>query len=154
MITEIKTTIQNLYQIDYYLWLEETLRQLENKDFNAIDLENLIDEVSDLSRREKRRLESLVKRLFEHLLKIKYWESEKVYNEKHWKKEIRNFRQQIKKELQVSPSLKNYTESILNECYYNARNLFSDGSEIPLDTLPENPIANLEEILDENWFPS
>ena len=80
MVIQLQTTAKNLYDTDYNLWVMETVKQLENKDFDAIDLENLIEEVSDLSRRDKRKLESLLRRLFEHLLKLKYWESQITRN--------------------------------------------------------------------------
>jgi hypothetical protein len=150
---ELQSAPKKLYDTDYNLWVMETVDKLKNKDFGAIDLENLIEEVADLSRREKRRLESLLTRLFEHLLKLKYWESERNYNQRHWKKEVRNFRQQINKELKVSPSLENYVISIIDECYRNACGLVSDVAELPLNIFPEKPIATIEQVLDENWLP-
>lgn len=73
MLTQSNQLTKSLYDTDYHLWVLETLKNLENKDFDSLDLENLIEEISDLSRREKRRLESLLICLFEHLLKLKYW---------------------------------------------------------------------------------
>jgi hypothetical protein len=76
MIAKIKSTSKTLYEADYSLWVQETVRQLQNRDFDALDLENLIEEVLDLSRRDRQKVKSLLKRLFEHLLKLKYWQSE------------------------------------------------------------------------------
>ncbi len=106
-----------------------------------------------MSRSDKRKLESLLMRLIEHLLKLGYWETEKDRNKNHWKGEIRNFRLQIKRLLQDSPSLKPYIRDIFDECYQNSRNIASDKSQLPLNTFPEEPIAPLEQILDENWLP-
>ncbi|GFE67478.1 hypothetical protein CFPU101_00880 [Chroococcus sp. FPU101] len=64
-----------LYEADYNQWVEETVKQLQNKNYAAVDWENLIEEVADLSGRERDKLESLLTVLFEHLLKIAYWES-------------------------------------------------------------------------------
>ncbi|PSO49225.1 MAG: DUF29 domain-containing protein [Cyanobacteria bacterium SW_9_44_58] len=162
MLTESQQKQKQLYETDYHLWVLETVKQLQNGEFEAIDWENLIDEVSDLSRREKRRLESLLTRLFEHLLKLKYWDAERQWNQNHWKREIRNFRKQIKKELKASPSLKSYLSEQLGELYQDARELVSDASGLPIDTFPEEPmllcdrpkdIAPLDQVLDENWFP-
>jgi hypothetical protein len=153
MLTESQQKQKQLYETDYHLWVLETVKQLQNGDFEAVDWENLIDEVSDLSRREKRRLESLLTRLFEHLLKLKYWDAEREWNQNHWKREIRNFRKQIKKELKASPSLKNYLSEQLGELYQDARELVSDASGLSLHTFPEEPIAPLDQVLDENWLP-
>ncbi len=144
---------QSLYDVDYHLWVLETVNQLQNQDFDSLDLENLIDELCDLSRREKRKLESLLTRLFEHLLKLGYWESEFAQNQAHWQGEILNFRKQIKRELRASPSLKPYLAEIFEECYQDARELLATRSQLPISHFPKTPIANLETVLDEAWLP-
>jgi hypothetical protein len=144
---------KQLYETDYNLWVLETVKKLQNRELDSLDWKNLIDEVLDLSRREKRRLESLLTRLLEHLLKLKYWDSERGLNQNHWQREIRNFRKQIKRELKASPSLKNYLVEQFSELYQDARELVSDASGLPLDHFPESPIAPLENVLDENWLP-
>lgn len=72
MTTESKPKKHTLYEQDYNLWVLETVNQLKNKDYDAVDWENLLEEISDLNRREKRKLESLLTRLFEHFLKLQY----------------------------------------------------------------------------------
>jgi chromosome segregation ATPase len=153
MVAELKSTPKRLYETDYSLWVQETVKQLQDRDFNALDLENLIEEVADLSRRDRKKLKNLLRRLFEHLLKLKYWEAEIQRNERHWQSEILNFRQQIQDEIEDSPSLKPYLQQILNECYQDARKLASIASTLSLDVFPEVPIANLEQVLDEDWLP-
>jgi (2Fe-2S) ferredoxin len=113
MLVQSKT----LYDTDFNQWIEETVKKLQNKDFEAIDLENLIEEVKDLSRNQKNALKSLLMKLFEHLLKLTYWESERDYNGKHWKAEIRNFRIELQDLLKDSPSLKPYLVSVFSDCY-------------------------------------
>jgi DNA repair ATPase RecN len=152
MVTQLEKLSKNLYDVDYNLWVLETVKQLERREFNALDLENLIEEVSDLSRRDKRKLESLLTRLIEHLLKLAYWDTEKEKNIGHWQGEIRIFRKQIKKELKASPSLKRYCQEVFEECYQDAREILSDKSQLPLSIFPEKPITDLDQVLDENWF--
>ena len=153
MIFDLKQSQKNLYDTDYNLWLEETVKQLQAKDFNAIDWQNLIEEIASLGRSEKRRIQSLLTRLFEHLLKLAYWESEKEYSKGHWEGEIMNFRKQIHKELKASPSLKRYLIEVFDECYLDGRDIASKRAQLPLDTFPASPIGNVEQILDENWLP-
>jgi hypothetical protein len=153
MVAESQQAQKQLYETDYHLWVIETVENLKNRKFEAIDWENLIDEVSDLSRREKRKLQSLFKRLFEHLLKLKYWENEAERNRRHWRGEIANFRQQIKYQLEDSPSLKPYLNEIFTQSYQDGRVIASEKSGLPLSTFPEQPIAPLEKVLDENWLP-
>jgi hypothetical protein len=152
MIAELKSTTKSLYESDYSLWVQETVKQLQNRDFDALDLENLVEEVLDLSRRDKQKVKSLLKRLFEHLLKLKYWQSELVRNQAHWKREVLNFRQQIRDELKDSPSLKPYLRQIFDECYQDARQLVSIASSLPLNIFPETPIADFDQALDKDWL--
>jgi len=153
MFTESQPTKKSLYETDYNLWVLETVKQLENKEFNTVDWENLLEELSDLSRREKRKLKNLLRRLFEHLLKLNYWQAEIEANRGHWEAEIANFRKQIKDQLADSPSLKPYLEEIFAECYQDGREIAAARSRLPLNTFPEQPIATLEKVLDENWLP-
>jgi hypothetical protein len=146
-------TISNLYDSDYQLWVENTINQLRRGDFQSVDWQNLLEELADLGKSERRALESLLTRLLEHLLKLTYWQSQRDYNQAGWKKEIRNFRIQIKKILKESPSLKLYLREILQECYLDARNLLIDETELDASIFPLEVLANLEEILDQNWLP-
>ena len=153
MVAKSKQTQKDLYETDYNLWVVETVKTLEKQKWDFVDWENLIEEVSDLSRRSKKKLKSLLRNLLEHLLKISYWQTEIPRNQSHWKGEIRNFRKQIKDELEDSPSLKNYLHDILEECYQDAKEIVSDKSQLPLDEFPKSSVAPLDQVLDENWLP-
>jgi hypothetical protein len=146
-------TISNLYDSDYQLWLESTINQLRRGDFQAVDWPNLLEELADLGKNNRRALKSLLTRLLEHLLKLTYWQSQRDYNQAGWKKEIRNFRLQIADLLADSPSLKSYLREILAKCYLDARNLLIDETKLDASIFPLEVLASLEEILDQNWLP-
>ena len=146
-------TISNLYDRDYQLWLENTINQLRRGDFQAVDWQNLLEELADLGKNNRRALKSLLTRLLEHLLKLTYWQSQRDYNQAGWKKEIRNFRLQIADLLEDSPSLKSYLREILAKCYLDARNLLIDETRLDASIFPGELLASLEEILDQNWLP-
>jgi hypothetical protein len=154
MLTPIQPTTQTLYDQDYYLWLRTTINQLRTGQFSAVDLDNLLEELETMGRSQKRTIKSLLIRLLEHLLKLKCWDNERERNQGHWQGEIRTFRRQIKDELADSPSLKPYILEIFDECYQEARKEAADRSQLSLDIFPLIPIASLEQILDENWFPT
>jgi len=153
MVAELQTTNKSLYETDYNLWVLETVQRLQCRNLDDLDWENLIEEVEALSRRDKKKLKSLLRLLCEHFLKLRYWQSEISRNQGHWLGEIRNFRKQIKDELQDSPSLKNYVNEVLSECYQDSREIVSDKTKLPLSAFPEKPFATLEQILDEDWLP-
>ena len=169
-----------LYDKDYQLWLEQTIAhprrfanaQLQTQDFSHIDLENLIEEIKSLGKRDKRAICSYLMRLCEHLLKVKYWEQERetciqirnrvsclnLCEETEMLLEtrflnIRNFRLQIQLILKDSPSLKNYLQENFIQEYQNGRKLFLDATGMKSDMIPAEPGFNLEQVLDENWLP-
>ncbi|NCR32970.1 MAG: DUF29 domain-containing protein, partial [Microcystis aeruginosa L211-101] len=124
------------------LWLESTINQLRQGDFQAVDWQNLLEELADLGKNNRRALESLLTRLLEHLLKLTYWQSQRDYNQAAWKGEIRTFRKQIKKILRDSPSLKPYLSEILEECYTDAREIIIDITELDASIFPVEVLAS------------
>ena len=153
MVIQREPATLTLYDQDYYLWLRTTINQLRAGQFSSVDLDNLLEELESVGRSQKRTVKSLLIRLFEHLLKLTYWDVERERNEGHWKGEIRTFRREIKDELKDSPSLKPYILEIFDECYQDARKEASDRSQLPIETFPVALLGSLEQILDENWFP-
>lgn len=144
---------RTLYDRDYQQWLTQTLAQLRSRDFASLDLENLLDEVESLGRRERHAISSYLMRLCEHLLKLKYWDSERDRCRRGWNVEITNFRIQIQEELDASPSLRSFLQESFPKQYKNGRKLFLKASELDDRSIPADPIFTLEQALDENWVP-
>jgi Domain of unknown function DUF29 len=153
MQSEVKVKRLTLYDIDYQLWLEQTIAHLKVQDFSQIDLENLIEEIESLGRSEKHAISSYLMRLCEYLLKIKYWESEREMCLRGWKREVINFRLQIQEELEDSPSLRSFLQDAFAKQYKNGRKLFLNASELDAKLIPETPDFTLEQALDEDWLP-
>ncbi|MBD2654398.1 DUF29 domain-containing protein [Synechocystis sp. FACHB-383] len=153
MVAELRKTNTNLYNADYNLWVLETIAKLKNKDLESLDWENLIEEIEDLSRHDKHKLQSLLNHIFEHLLLIVYWQAELVRNQERWERKILNFRLQFIQVLEDSPSLRNYARDYLTEGYKRGRKLAAKHSQLPLSKFPEYPIATLEQVIDEDWLP-
>lgn len=111
-------TLKTLYEKDFALWIEETVKQLKCGDFSQVDLENLIEEVETLGRSECKAVDSFLSRLLEHLLKRCYVNLPECY--RGWEIEIRNFRKELKREFKNSLSLQQFMLEILSESYQEA----------------------------------
>jgi hypothetical protein len=153
MKSDVKVKLTSLYEADYQLWLDETVAQLKVQNFNNIDLENLIKEIESLGKSDKRAVSSFLMRLCEHLLKIKYWESEREACFRSWDLEVAHFRLQIRAILKDSPSLKNYLNVNFVPEYENGRTLFLKASKLDVNLIPEEPWFTLEQALAEDWLP-
>ncbi len=110
--------IQNLYDQDFVEWCEITAAQLRDRKFEQVDLENLIEEIEGLAKRDRRELKNRLTVLLAHLLKRIYVNSPE--NFQGWELTIREQRRQIQDLLQDSPSLKSYLGEVFNTAYQNA----------------------------------
>jgi len=137
-----------LYDRDYHQWIQETVKALRNRNFDQIDWDNLIEELESMGKNDKRAVISLLTRLLEHLLKLKYWQAEKERCGNYWSAEIVNFRAQIDTRLEDSPSLRSQLPLLYDKAYPVALKSVSK-----LFDLPEDAELPLSQVLDEDWFP-
>lgn len=140
--------LKQLHNEDLNLWLEQIATKIKNKDFSNMDWDGLLEEIEDMTASQKRALRSYTKRLIEHILKLKYWNREKEYNQKGWRREVVNFRNEIKEILDDSPSLKNYLQDNYPTWYEKSVNAMRQEFEIP-----DHNFVLLETIITENYFP-
>lgn len=144
---EVMKNIKQLHDRDFNLWIEETIRTIRNKDVNNMDWENLLEEIEDMGASQKRALDSYVQRLIEHILKLKYWHSERERNERGWRTEVVNFRNRINRILKKNPSLKNYLESEYPDNYNDAIAAMSESFEVPNESY-----IQVKEIMKQDYF--
>jgi len=144
-----KINLKKLYEIDDYLWIQETVKLLKEKQFNQLDLENLIEELEDLGSEKRYAIESLLEQIIRHLLLLEYWASEYERNRNHWRAEIVSFRTQINKK--ITTNFYNYLNQHLAEIYDDARLYVIEKSS--LQTFPEQCPYTLDQLLDKHWFP-
>jgi len=142
------TKLKQLYEIDDSLWLEETIELLKHKQFNLLDLDNLIEELESLVRRDKASIESLFIHLIEHLLVYQYWLREKEYNGNHWSREILNFRFQL--DALLTTNYRNYLINNQDKLYLKGKKLATKKSGL---IFPEECPYTFDQLLDENWLP-
>lgn len=95
---------KSLYETDFLLWTEETVAKLKARDFDHVDLENLIEEIESLGKSDKKEIKSRLTTLIAHLLKRIYVNLPQDFN--GWERTIRNQRTDLELALMDSPSLK------------------------------------------------
>ncbi|MBF2029881.1 MAG: DUF29 domain-containing protein [Oscillatoriales cyanobacterium C42_A2020_001] len=128
------STQKPLYDRDLNLWLEETVAKLKARQFDELDLDNLIDEVEALARRDKRELRSRLKVLLSHLLKRNYVNSARDF--RGWESTIREQRSALQDILDDSPSLKPYLVEVFDSVWQSA--LREAEEDYPSTQFPQN----------------
>src|SRR5262247_3428245 len=96
-------TNTQLYDLDFYLWCLDTCATLGAREFEALDIPHLIEEIRALAGRDRRELASRLETLVMHLLKWCYQPSERSGS---WRGTIRRERTEIAGLLDQSPSLR------------------------------------------------
>ncbi len=140
----------NIYDEDYYLWLENTAQLLNQGKLKELDLPNLIEEIESMGRKEKRSLYSNLKILLMHLLKYRY-QPEKRSNS--WRASIEEHRQRIQEAFEDSPSLKGYLHESFDKCYQDAKKLAGKETGLALDAFPCSCPFTQEEALNTEYLP-
>ena len=103
---ELKTqSLKELYEKDFYLWVQENLRLLKNKEYEFVDWENLVEEIEDMGKSLFKSVRSNISTIMEHLYK---WENFRYVPEMgyDWIETINNARRELEDIFEDSPSLK------------------------------------------------
>ncbi|MBD2175464.1 DUF29 domain-containing protein [Pseudanabaena sp. FACHB-1998] len=95
---------KSLYESDFLLWTQDTVAKLKARDFDHVDLENLIEEIDSLGRSDKKEIKSRLTTLLAHLLKRIYIDMPDCFN--GWENTIVEQRTEIEFAFADSPSLK------------------------------------------------
>lgn len=150
MTKELEANRQSLYETDYYRWIQTTIEKLRHQDYSNIDWENLIEEIEDIERSERRSIESNLTVILTHLLK---WQYQPEFRSGSWKGSIVEHRRRIREALKESPSLKRYFEEVFAESYADAIDLASAETGLSMETFPQSCPYTLTEVLDSSFLP-
>ncbi|MEQ8380781.1 MAG: DUF29 domain-containing protein [Coleofasciculus sp. A1-SPW-01] len=142
--------LASLYEVEYDQWLARTISLLKENRFNELDKDHLIEELEDLSRREKKTVERFLEQIIRHLLLWQYWTAEHDYNANHWQAEIMSFRTQINEDL--TQNLRNHLQENQVKIHGKALNYVKQKTGYEVN-FPENCPYTLDQLLEINWLP-
>nr|WP_306441464.1 DUF29 domain-containing protein [Halomicronema hongdechloris] len=150
---ESKTAMDTpLYDRDFHLWTQHQIACLQKEQWAELDVDNLIEELADLGRREQKELGSYLKVLIMHLLKLQYQPERRS---KSWEVTIANCRDSIQDCLEDSPSLQRFLKDTewVAKYYRRARRDAAKETELPTDTFPAVCPYTMPQILDPQFWP-
>ena len=137
------------YDQDFYAWTLAQAGALRAKDWQALDLGNLAEEIESLGKSDRRAVQSHLKVLLQHLLKSAYQSPPHA----SWRASIREARRQIGLILDDSPSLRRQMPGFVAWAYPHACQDASDETELPLATFPQTCPWSLDQLQDDNFLP-
>ncbi|MCC5642307.1 DUF29 domain-containing protein [Nostoc sp. CHAB 5824] len=149
-MSSLKPHSQTLYEADYLQWIEITLEKLQSQDYANVDWENLIEEIADMERSERRSLKSNLIVILVHLLK---WQFQPEKRSGSWEGSIIEHRRRVKEALDDSPSLKSYLESVFVECYVQAVKQAKAETGLSVESFFLVCPYQLPEVTDDEFLP-
>lgn len=152
--------VSKLYEQDFNRWREVVIKQIKAKNFQAIDWENLVVELEDMGKAEKRAFVSNLTILLAHLLKLMIQKDAPNSMKGSWYSSVTEHRFRVQKDLQENPSFQSYLAEAINKSYKDARKLaIKEGQKANFGVrkpsaaeYPDQCPFTIEQLLDEDFY--
>jgi len=146
----MRTSSAQLYETDFYGWVQDQVGSLRAGDLSQLDVMHLIDEVEDMGRSLQRALESRLEVLLMHLLK---WQYQANLRSPSWRFTIKEQRRRIAKLLKKNPSLSSTVTETLVDAYESAVAAASAETGYEEAVFPTRCPWSFEQAIDPDFWP-
>lgn len=140
---------QSLYDADFYTWTQTQAAALRAKDWPALDVDHLAEEIESLGRSDRDAIESQLVRLLLHLLKLR--DDSATRPRRGWRMTVADAREQIARK--ATGGLQSHPAAYLPTAYRYARRKAALAMERPLTAFPTACPWPIAQVLDEDFFP-
>ena len=140
----------SLYDTDFSAWCHAQARLLREGRLDALDIQNIAEELEGMSRSDKRQIRSRLEVLIAHLLKWKYQPGRRSSG---WRGTIAEQRRRIALVVEDSPSLAAYPAQTAVDAYRAARLLAARETGIDFTLFPDACPFAADQILDDDFLP-
>jgi hypothetical protein len=82
----MENPMKSLYESDFYAWTQQQINLLKEQAWQSLDVQNLVEELADLGRRERQELRNRLSVLLGHLRK---WQFQPEQHSNSWLATIR-----------------------------------------------------------------
>jgi len=153
------TELATLYHTDYAAWARRNAELLRARRFDEVDLDHLLEELSDMSKSDRRELSSRLLVLLAHLLKWQFQyplltERWREFDGRSWRATLIEQRKQLHRLFKQSPGLRTLLAAAIAETYPDAVDLAHRETRLPLTTFPRACPYRPEQVLDDEFYPS
>lgn len=160
--------MKSLYETDYHQWLGQQRELLAAKQFDQLDIDNLLEALEHEMGNDVRELRSHLVILLVHLLKYDYqnrilkdpWVEDKVLQS--WIPSINNPRDEIDLHVEENPYLSNYFQESLEKAYVKAkksameelnRYIKTESKRLNKNSFPKKCPWSYEQVTERGWLP-
>ncbi len=140
------------YDEDFYAWTQDQAAELRRagatRNSAPIDWANVAEEIEGMGRSQKSEIDGRLSVLLVHLLKWLYCSELRERCERGWRLTIREQREKLIDEIEASPSLRPFGQSIFKKIYERSRLRAAADADVPDAQIPVEPPFTLDQILD------
>jgi hypothetical protein len=137
------------YDEDFYAWILEQAQLLKARQFEALDLDNLVDEVESLARQERHLVQHRLAQLLTHLVA---WWGNIPERCRRWQSTIAVQRYELQDILHDSPSLAAVVPEELAEAWAWVRQRSAE--TWPYAAFPQDCPWTPSQLLDDDFWPA
>ena len=146
-----------LYEQDFYAWTQEQAALLEARQFAALDIPNLVEEITSLGKSEQRELVHRLEPLLEHLVKLTI-AAERLPHDlqrarRLWRITVKTQRVKVAQVLRDNPSLRPTVPQAVADAYAVARLEAAAALDLDEATIPETCPWTPDEVLKADFWP-
>ena len=121
MADEDKDQPRSLYERDFYAWARREAVLLQRRDFDQLDLDNVIEELDSLGRQEREHWEDHITWVIELLLLLEHGRHIDDQTLSRWTDELWQSQCVIARQIRDNPSLRELGEAAVARCWHHAR---------------------------------
>ena len=152
MATKVRAKPVELYEADFYVWALAQADLLRARRFDALDLENLIEEVEGLADTKLAAVLNGARVVMEHLLKLQFSPATDPRN--IWRASVREHRRRV--QIDLTPRIERLLADQLPRAYAMARDdaaagMRDHGQHSAADALPAACPYSLDQITGDCW---
>jgi hypothetical protein len=142
------TPVRADYERDFYSWLMEQARFVREGRFDALDRDNLAEEIESLGREQFNKLVSALRVLMLHMLK---WDHQPKRRSRSWALSIKAQRGDLEDVLDDNPGLKPRIAEAMGRAYRKARIEAAQETGLDENTFPAACPYSFEDITERSF---
>jgi hypothetical protein len=136
------------YDRDFYSWSLEQAQIVRDGRWDALDRENVAEEIESLGREQFNKLESALRVLLVHILK---WDHQPERRSRSWMISIKDQRIEFEQVLEDNPGLKSRLDEALERAYRRARLQAANQTGLDEDIFPTSCTYSWDDIVSRTF---
>ena len=144
MVANALDSLTDLYMADEVAWRDTMVELIGDGQLRDLDYGHLKELLEDMSRSDRREVESRLELLLVHLLKWMYQRKKRTQS---WRRTIREQGRELSRDFRSSKTLRNHAETILTETYAEAVKWAVEETKLPEDAFPAECPWTLKQLL-------